>query len=141
MTVESAPVDSRRRWRRLRPWTARTQIIAWVLLLVLTALGVVTFVTWQLLVRAVDARMDEALRFEVQEFAELTGARREPAYRRAVHQRGRGDSGRPSPTTSPGPTRSSSAMSTGSTAPRAGRSPARRRCWRRTPRSLSAWPP
>lgn len=72
MTVESAPVDPRRRWRRLRPWTARTQIIAWVLLLVLTALGIVTFVTWQLLVRAIDARMDEALRFEVQEFAELT---------------------------------------------------------------------
>ncbi|MGE2688677.1 sensor histidine kinase [Mycolicibacterium pulveris] len=72
MTVASAPADPRRRWRRLLPWTARTQIIAWVLLLVLAALGVVTFVTWQLLVRAVDARMDEALRFEVQEFAELT---------------------------------------------------------------------
>lgn len=73
-TMSAAPVadDPRTRWRRLLPSTARTQIIAWVLLLVLAALGVVTFVTWRLLVRATDARMDSALRFEVQEFTELT---------------------------------------------------------------------
>lgn len=59
-------------WRRLLPSTARTRIIGWVLLLVLTALGVVTFVTWRLLVTSVDARMDDALRIEVEEFAELT---------------------------------------------------------------------
>lgn len=38
----------------------------------LGALAVVTFVTWRLLVSATDARMDEALRFEVEEFTELT---------------------------------------------------------------------
>ncbi|WP_233213332.1 sensor histidine kinase [Mycobacterium hubeiense] len=43
-----------------------------MLLLVLAALGVVTFVTWRLLVSATNARMDEALRFEVEEFTELT---------------------------------------------------------------------
>ncbi len=59
-------------WRRVLPSTARTRIIGWVLLLVMAALGVVTFVTWRLLVSATDARMDEALRFEVQEFNELT---------------------------------------------------------------------
>ncbi len=59
-------------WRRVLPSTARTRIIGWVLLLVLAALGVVTFVTWRLLVSATDVRMDEALRFEVREFAELT---------------------------------------------------------------------
>ena len=59
-------------WRRVLPSTARTRIIGWVLLLVLVALGVVTFVTWRLLVSAVDARMDDALRFEVREFGELT---------------------------------------------------------------------
>lgn len=70
MTAATGP-DPRPRWRRLLPSTARTQIIAWVLLLVLAALGVVTFVTWRLLVAATDARMDEALRFEVEEFTEL----------------------------------------------------------------------
>jgi two-component system OmpR family sensor kinase len=59
-------------WRRLLPSTARTRIIGWVLLLVMAALGVVTFVTWRLLVSATDARMDDALRIEVQEFSELT---------------------------------------------------------------------
>lgn len=59
-------------WRRLLPSTARTRIIAWVLLLVLAALGIVTFVTWRLLVSGINARMDDALRFEVQEFTELT---------------------------------------------------------------------
>jgi two-component system, OmpR family, sensor kinase len=59
-------------WRRVLPSTARTRIIGWVLLLVLAALGVVTFVTWRLLVSVTDLRMDDALRFEVREFAELT---------------------------------------------------------------------
>ncbi len=54
------------------PSTARTRIIGWVLLLVLVALAVVTLVTWRLLVQVTDERMDEALRFEVDEFAELT---------------------------------------------------------------------
>ncbi|MGW0162285.1 sensor histidine kinase [Mycobacterium sp. NPDC003323] len=65
-----APVRSTR--RRLLPSTARTRIIGWVLLLVLAALGIVTFVTWRLLVSGINTRMDEALRFEVQEFAELS---------------------------------------------------------------------
>jgi two-component system, OmpR family, sensor kinase len=67
MTVPSDPPS--RRWRLTR---ARTRIIGWVLLLVLVALAVVTLVTWRLLVRGIDERMVEALRFEVDEFAELT---------------------------------------------------------------------
>ena len=54
------------------PSTARTRIIARVLLLVMAALGIVTFVTWRLLVSVTNTRMDEALRFEVEEFTELT---------------------------------------------------------------------
>jgi two-component system, OmpR family, sensor kinase len=53
-------------------WTARTRIIGWVLLLVLGALAVVTFVTWRLLIQATDERMEDALRSEVDDFAELT---------------------------------------------------------------------
>jgi two-component system OmpR family sensor kinase len=60
------------RLRRLLPSTARTRIIGWVLLLVLAALAVVTFVTWRLLIQVTDERMDEALRYEVEEFDELT---------------------------------------------------------------------
>lgn len=60
--------------RRLLPTTARTRIIGWVLLLVLAALGIVTFFTWLLLVSATNQRMDEALRVEVEEFSELTAA-------------------------------------------------------------------
>ena len=62
----------RRRADRLRPSAARTRIIGWVLLLVFTALGLVTFVTWRLLIAATDARMQQELRFEMQQFAELT---------------------------------------------------------------------
>jgi two-component system, OmpR family, sensor kinase len=58
-------------WRLTR---ARTRIIGWVLLLVLLALAVVTLVTWRLLVQATDHRMNEALRFEVDEFAGHTSA-------------------------------------------------------------------
>ncbi|HEX7430489.1 MAG TPA: hypothetical protein VF328_27215 [Mycobacterium sp.] len=57
---------------RLLPSAARTRIIGWVLLLVFTALGLVTFVTWRLLIAATDARMQQELRFEIQQFAELT---------------------------------------------------------------------
>ncbi len=57
---------------RLLPSAARTRIIGWVLLLVFTALGLVTFVTWRLLIAATDARMQQELRFEMQQFAELT---------------------------------------------------------------------
>jgi signal transduction histidine kinase len=60
------------RWRRLLPSAARTRIMGWVLLLVLAALGVVTFVTWRLMVSNINSRMDEALRYEVEEFTELT---------------------------------------------------------------------
>src|SRR5688572_28800856 len=67
MTAPSDPPSHR--WRLTR---ARTRIIGWVLLLVLVALAVVTLVTWRLLVRGTDERMVEALRFEVDEFAELT---------------------------------------------------------------------
>ncbi|BBX19518.1 two-component sensor histidine kinase [Mycolicibacterium duvalii] len=59
-------------WRRLLPSAARTRIMAWVLLLVLAALLIVTFVTWRLMVSTVNGRMDEALRYEVEEFTELT---------------------------------------------------------------------
>jgi signal transduction histidine kinase len=48
--------------------------MGWVLLLVMAALSIVTFVTWRLLVSVIDARMDRALRTEIQEFAELTQA-------------------------------------------------------------------
>lgn len=59
---------------RLAPSTARTRIMAWVLLLILAALAIVTVVTWRLLVGAVDRRMDAALESEVAEFEELTVA-------------------------------------------------------------------
>ena len=66
------PEHVRPRAPRWRPSTARTRIIGWVLLLVLVALGTVTLVTWRLLIQATDARMDAGLRFEVNEFTELT---------------------------------------------------------------------
>lgn len=60
------------RWRRMLPTTARTRIIGWVLLLVMAALGIVTLATWLLLKSSINARMDEALRVEVEEFGELS---------------------------------------------------------------------
>ncbi len=60
------------RWRRMLPTTARTRIIGWVLLLVMAALGIVTLATWLLLKSSINARIDEALRVEVEEFAELS---------------------------------------------------------------------
>ena len=71
--AEPAQGGARRRLAdHLHPSAARTRIIGWVLLLVFTALGLVTFVTWRLLIAATDARMQQELRFEIQQFAELT---------------------------------------------------------------------
>lgn len=78
-TTAPAPVDDAPRARHaapgppparraLRPTTARARIIGWVLLLVLVALGVVTLVTWRLLLQDVDDRMRTALVNEVEEF-------------------------------------------------------------------------
>lgn len=53
--------------------------MAWVLLLILAALGVVTFVTWRLLVSAANQRMDAALRAEVEEFQEVTSSQVNPS--------------------------------------------------------------
>lgn len=65
--------------RRRGPRAARTRIIGWVLLLVLLALGLVTLVTWRLLVRATDERMDTALRAEVAEFGRIAASDVDPA--------------------------------------------------------------
>ncbi|MDD7940701.1 HAMP domain-containing protein [Actinomycetospora lutea] len=62
----------------LRARGARVRIVAWVLLLVLGSMAVVTVVTWQLLIRATDARMDTALRTEIEEFTALTASGRSP---------------------------------------------------------------
>ena len=72
MSDPNAPHAETPVWRRILPSTARTRIIAWVLLLVFAALGVVTVVTWLLLISAANDRMDDALRIEVEEFNELT---------------------------------------------------------------------
>jgi hypothetical protein len=42
--------------------------MGWVLLLVMAALLMVTFVTWRLMISAIDVRMDAALRLEIEEF-------------------------------------------------------------------------
>ncbi|MFC5060816.1 sensor histidine kinase [Actinomycetospora atypica] len=63
----------------LRARGARLRIVAWVLLLVLASLAVVTLVTWQLSVRATDERMDAALRTEIDEFTGLTASGRDPS--------------------------------------------------------------
>ena len=69
---DTSYVTPQRRLRdRLLPFAARTRIIGWVLLLVFAALGIVTFVTWRLLISATDARMHSELRFEIQQFTEL----------------------------------------------------------------------
>ncbi|MGR7027944.1 sensor histidine kinase [Geodermatophilus sp. URMC 62] len=73
MPTEQPPPAGRRgrARRRLAPRAARTRIIGWVLLLVLLALAIVTLVTWRLLVRATDERMDVALQAEVGEFRRI----------------------------------------------------------------------
>ncbi|RZT84019.1 signal transduction histidine kinase [Pseudonocardia sediminis] len=55
-----------------RATAARTRIIAWVLLLVLASLAVVTLVTWLLLINETDKRIDTALTSEIAEFARVT---------------------------------------------------------------------
>lgn len=64
---------------RVTPSAARTRIIGWMLLLVMAALAVATFVTWRLLISAANQRMDQALRIEVEEFNDLTGPGIDPA--------------------------------------------------------------
>lgn len=66
-------------FRRLLPSATRTRIMGWVLLLIMAALGIVTFVTWRLLVSAVNDRIDAALRLEVEEFEEFKAAGVDPA--------------------------------------------------------------
>ncbi len=70
-TTEPAPSSGR--------LGARLRIVAWVLLVVLASLAVVTVVTWRLSVRATDARMDAALRTEIDEFTGLTASGRDPS--------------------------------------------------------------
>ncbi|EHK87751.1 ATP-binding protein [Saccharomonospora azurea] len=65
--------------RRRALSTARARIIAWMLLLVFVALAVLTLVTWRLSVDDVDARMDEALRSEIEEFTNLTQSGIDPS--------------------------------------------------------------
>ena len=115
--MHATNTGARHSWRRILPSTARTRIMGWVLLLVMAALGIVTFVTWRLLVSVINDRMDKALRVEVQEFAEVTapGSTRVPANRSPASNR---SSARRSHTTSRGPTNSSSGTSTASSTPR-----------------------
>jgi signal transduction histidine kinase len=68
-------------WRRWTPHAARTRIIGWVLLLVLLALAVVTLVTWRLLLRATDERMDITLDAEVYEFSTIVESGIDPETR------------------------------------------------------------
>jgi two-component system, OmpR family, sensor kinase len=64
--------------RFLRARGARVRIVAWVLLLVLGSLAVVIAVTWRLQIGTTDARMDTALRTEIDEFTALTASGRSP---------------------------------------------------------------
>ncbi|MEJ8280462.1 sensor histidine kinase [Pseudonocardia spirodelae] len=64
------PVPGARRAGRAT--AARTRIVGWVLLLVLLSLGVVTLVTWVLLINETDRRIDESLDAEIAEFARVT---------------------------------------------------------------------
>ena len=66
-----ATVSSASLWRRVFPSAARTLIMGWVLLFVMAALGIATFVTWLLLVSVIDERMDAALRISVEEFEKV----------------------------------------------------------------------
>jgi two-component system, OmpR family, sensor kinase len=68
----------RTRWRQWVPRAARTRIIGWVLLLVLLALAVVTFVTWRLLVAATNERIDITLQTEVDEFRGIVDSNVDP---------------------------------------------------------------
>lgn len=68
-TITTEAVDEGRRAGRAT--AARTRIVGWVLLLVLASLGVVTLVTWMLLVDETDRRIDEALHSVTAEFAQV----------------------------------------------------------------------
>lgn len=74
MTTDRVP-GPRRRWV---PRSARTRIIGWVLLLVLVAVAVLTFLTWRLLIREIDARMDLTLEAEVFEFRQIVDSGIDP---------------------------------------------------------------
>lgn len=65
--------------RARRAGGARLRIVGWVLVLVLGALAVATFATWQLLISATDERMNETMRSELAEFDGLIGSGRDPA--------------------------------------------------------------
>ena len=72
-TITTEAVDAGPEGRRAgRATAARTRIVGWVLLLVLASLGVVTLVTWLLLIDETDRRIDEALNSEIAEFARVT---------------------------------------------------------------------
>ena len=71
----------RRLGLRWTPHAACTRIIGWVLLLVLLALAVVTLVTWRLLLRATDERMDITLGAEVYEFSTVVESGIDPQTR------------------------------------------------------------
>ncbi|MCF6746116.1 HAMP domain-containing histidine kinase [Blastococcus sp. KM273128] len=76
---QRAPTGWRDRLRgRWAPRAARTRIIGWVLLLVLLALALVDLVTWRLLIRATDERMDLALEAEVVEFSQIVASGIDP---------------------------------------------------------------
>ncbi|MGY1603921.1 HAMP domain-containing sensor histidine kinase [Geodermatophilus sp. SYSU D00815] len=64
---------------RRRPRSARTRIVGWLLLMVLGTLAVVTLVTWRLLIRETDERMDRALESEVFEFRQILGSDLDPS--------------------------------------------------------------
>jgi len=66
--VESGPGPR----RAGRATAARTRIVGWVLLLVLASLGIVTLLTWMLLIDETDRRIDGALNSEIAEFARVT---------------------------------------------------------------------
>ncbi|MGR6966261.1 sensor histidine kinase [Geodermatophilus sp. URMC 61] len=70
-TVAGTTTDAGARRRSWVPRAARTRIIAWVLLLVLLALGIVTLVTWRLLIAATDERIDITLEAEIEEFRRI----------------------------------------------------------------------
>ncbi|SDN44956.1 Signal transduction histidine kinase [Geodermatophilus siccatus] len=70
-TMAGTTTDAGARRRSRAPRAVRTRIIGWVLLLVLLALGIVTFVTWRLLIAATDERIDITLEAEIEEFRRI----------------------------------------------------------------------
>ncbi|QBI55421.1 sensor histidine kinase [Streptomonospora litoralis] len=68
--------------RRRVPVPARARIMAWVLLLMTSALVLVNVATWQALRTAVDDRIDRALSQEIGEFREFAAVGTDPATQR-----------------------------------------------------------